>query len=142
MRRPIALAVLLAVGFGPSVASLRAEITAEQVRQAIDKGTGYLKRMQRDNGSWPDFLTQYTGGVTALCTLALLNSGVEPDDPHVRRALEYLRALKPDKTYTVSLQTMVFCQADPTRYKLLINRNVKWLESQQKRASDSRPGAW
>ena len=38
-------------------------------------------------GTWDD-MAEYPGGVTALCTLALLNSGVEPDasqDPEVAR---------------------------------------------------------
>jgi len=142
MKRPIALVVMASVLLGPKVSILQADISPLEVRQAIDKGVGYLKRMQRSDGSWSDFLG-YPGGTTALCTLALLNSGVEPDDPHVKRALGYIRdKVKPEKTYTVALQTMVLCKAKPTGYKLLVSRNVRWLESQQKQATDSRPGAW
>ena len=83
----------------------------------------------------------YDGGVTALCTLALLNSGVGVDDPVVRKALTYLRGLELDKTYTVSLQTMVLCAAEPKKDMLLIGRNVRWLERHQIKEG-RRKGAW
>jgi len=135
-----------AVLFGPTVANSQEKITPEQVRTAIDKGVAYLKRQQRDDGSWPDWSVPvagvyYPGGVTALSTLALLNAGVPPDDPAMRRALIYLRKLKPEKTYVVSLQTMVFCQATPTFDKDLIRRNVQWLVSRQVSAGPNK-GAW
>jgi len=106
-------------------------ITAEQVRAAIAGGVKYLLEEQNANrGSWND-LAQYPGGVTALCTLALLNAGVEPSDPHIQRALVFLRKIEPSKTYSVALQTMVLCAAEPRRDLILIQRNVRWLESTQ-----------
>ena len=71
------------------------------------------------------------GGISALCTLALLNAGVEPDDEKMQKALSYLRKIKPAATYVVALQTMVFARAEPDRDRVLIDRNVKWLESTQ-----------
>ena len=118
----------------------RAEITAEQVRQSIDRGVAYLKREQRKDGSWPEHPT-LAGGVTGLATLALLNCGVPADDPQIRAALAYLRKIRPKWNYVVCLQTMVFCAAEPTADALLINQNVRWLEEQQKRA-DKFKGAW
>ena len=109
----------------------RGPITAEQVRDAIAGGGKYLKNEQNDSrGTWND-VGQYPGGVTALCTLALLNSGVPPSDPHVQKALVFLRDIKPSKTYSVALQTMAFCAAEPLRDQILIQRNVRWLESNQ-----------
>src|SRR5687768_13747646 len=64
------------------------EITAEQVRQAIERGIAYLSRTQKPNGGWDEYQLQ-PGGVTALCTLALLNAGVEPTDERIQRALKY-----------------------------------------------------
>jgi hypothetical protein len=81
------------------------------------------------------------GGVTALCTLALLNSGIEPDDPAVQKALTILRGVKPKWTYAVALQTMVFCAAEPERDLVLIRRNANWLEETQIRKGD-RNGSW
>jgi hypothetical protein len=106
-------------------------ITAEQVRTAIDGGVKYLLEEQNQaRGTWND-MVQYPGGVTALCTLALLNCGVEPSHPQIQKSLAYLRTLEPTKTYVVSLQTMVFCAAEPERDKVLIQRNVNWFESTQ-----------
>lgn len=112
------------------VRPVRAQVDAEQVRLAIDRAVAFLKEEQRADGTWPELLI-YKGGVTSLCALALLNAGVEPGDPHLQRALAYLRALKPEHTYTVSLQTMVLCAASPKEDLLLIRRNVKWLEETQ-----------
>ena len=48
-------------------------IDAAQVLAAIDRGVAYLKREQLPRGRWNE-MTGYDGGVTALCTLALLNA--------------------------------------------------------------------
>ena len=81
------------------------------------------------------------GGMSALCTLALLNAGVEPSDPQIQKALAYLRKFKPERTYVASLQTMVFARAEPEKDPLLISRNVKWLESMQIMEGPGK-GAW
>lgn len=141
MKRLFAAATLVAGLLSSIVGTLRAEITAEQVRNSIDLGVKYLIGKQHANGSWID-ITQQPGGITALCTLALLNSGVEPDDEVIQKALTYLRKIKPEKTYVVSLQTMVFARATPERDVALIRRNVKWLEETQIRKSDWYNGAW
>ena len=81
--------------------------------------------------------------MSALCTLALLNAGVEAGDPQMQKALAYLRKFKPERTYVTSLQTMVFARAEPQNDMLLISRNVKWLENKQKAGEgDPRRGSW
>ncbi len=115
-------------------------IDAAQVLSAIERGVAYLKREQLPRGRWHE-MPGYDGGVTALCTLALLNSGVGPDDPVVRQALDTLRNLEPDKTYTVALQTMAFCAAEPKKDMIRIQRNVRWLENHQVK-EEGRRGAW
>ncbi|HEY2893728.1 MAG TPA: hypothetical protein VGJ16_05935, partial [Pirellulales bacterium] len=70
----------------------RAEITPEQVRTSIDRAVAYLERQQTPSGAWTDH-PAYNGGITALCTLALLNCGVEPQDERISRALKHLRSL-------------------------------------------------
>ena len=122
------------------VGVVRAEVTAEQVRQAIERGVGYLKSQQRIDGSWTDALG-FEGGISSLSTLALLNSGVAPEDPAMQKALGYLRKLKAEKTYVVALQTMVFARAEPQRDLSLIRGNVKWLEGKQILVGDYK-GAW
>ena len=134
---------LLAVLVGPLVAVARAEISADEVRRAIHDGVTLLLRQQRVDGTWPDF-RPYTGGETSLCVLALLNAGVDPDDEHMQRALRSLTS-EPMKdlpsVYGRSLQTMVFCRADPARYSQQIRANYLWLQSKQI-TEGRRKGAW
>jgi hypothetical protein len=135
--------VFWAVLVGPDVTIAqegRNNITAEAVREAIDKGVSYLKQQQRADGSWDEYISQ-PGGASALCTLALLNAGAETSDPQIQKALAYLRRFKSEKTYVTSLQTMVFVRAEPQNDMLLINRNVRWLESTQI-LEGQRKGAW
>ena len=73
--------------------------------------------------------------------MALLNAGVAPDDDVLQRAVSHLRNLMPEATYVVSLQTMVFARAEPERDRLLIGRNVKWLETTQIPGGPCK-GAW
>ncbi len=116
------------------------DIDAEQVRQAIDKGVAFLKRGQAPDGTWPNIGGQ-VGGVTALCTLALLNCGVPADDETIQRSLKYLRKLPPQTTYVTSLQTMVLCLAEPQKDLIQINNNAKWLSDNQIQEG-ARRGAW
>lgn len=139
----LAILAIVAIVVPPNALAQKAPnrpIDAAQVVSAIDRGVGYLKRQQGPRGSW-DEIAPYDGGVTALCTLALINSGVPVDDPVVRKALDYLRPMEPTWTYSVSLQTMVLCAAEPKKDQLIIRRNVKWLEEKQVKEGQ-RKGAW
>lgn len=138
----IVLAIMLMAPIAPALTDLRAEqLTAQAVREAIQRGAAYLTRQQRPDGTWrPEWVGQ-EGGITALCTLALLNSGVQPEDPAIQRALAYLRRVEPARTYVVSLQTMVLCRAEPHKDLLRIHANVRWLEQQQIASGPNR-GGW
>lgn len=128
---------------GPApLATARAAVDLDpaEVRAAIERGVAYLKRQQRGNGTWPE-LPGYEGGITALCTLALLNAGVDPQDEAVQRSLAYLRRIEPSTTYTTSLVTMALCAAEPERDLPLIRRNVRWFEANQIKLGDRR-GGW
>src|SRR5690606_18433097 len=118
----------------------RAEIDAVQVTKAIDRGIAYLKREQSPRGDWMD-RTGQPGGVTALCTPALLTAGVTPNDPAIQKALENVRKIPAKATYAVSLQTMVLCAAEPNKDLNLILRNAKWLEETQIKRGE-RNGSW
>jgi hypothetical protein len=138
-----ALVVLLVVQFGAIATTSAAEITAEQVRLAIDNGVKFLTQQQKPNGNWDDYMG-YPGGTTSLCTLALLNSGLKPSDPQIQKALTILRRYTPgpgSRTYVVSLQTMVFCRAEPEKDALRIRANVKWLQAMQVLEGPSK-GSW
>lgn len=135
MRRTI-LVLMSALVLVPQVA--RAEIEAEQVREAIKRGTQFLLREQKPDGTWPRFLKH---DLTSLCTLALLQAGAKPDDPAIQKALAYLRNQKPTETYEAALQTMVLCAAEPKKDILIIRRNAAWFESTQINTGNNK-GAW
>jgi hypothetical protein len=109
------------------------EELVEKVRRAIDDGVRFLKNQQsKKEGNWESVvlrLVEMEGGVTALATLALLNCGLKVDDPAVRKALDYLETIQPNKTYVVGLQTMVFTETRLKKYQPLIQRNADWLIS-------------
>lgn len=109
-----------------------AQITAEQVRRAIVSGAAFLKDRQNDSGSWGEWDGQ-TGGVTALVTLALLESGVPVTDPAIQKGLEFLRRVPEAdrRVYSTSLIIMALCRAQPERDRALIQSHVQWLEGAQ-----------
>ncbi len=123
----------------PREAGAGGDLDPQQVQQAIEKGVEFLKRKQK-GGAWDDYLGYEESG-NLLCTLALLNCGVKPSDPMLQKPLDHLRSVQLTKTYTVSLQTMVFCLAEPKRDLLLIQRNAKWLEEKQIKEGPTR-GGW
>jgi hypothetical protein len=139
--RRLSIGVLILFLLG-TVTRAHAEVTAEQVREAIQRGVNYLKSQQGSTrGGWRERPTQ-PGGVSALCTLALLESGERPDSPAVDRALAYLRGLgEPSATYAAALQIMAFCAAEPKKDLLLIRRNAEFLTSTQI-AGGPAEGSW
>lgn len=144
---PVIAALLAGVLLAPIVTVVPAaevpsgDIAPEQVRLAIKRAGDFLKKQQRNDGSWGEYRGQ-PGGVTSLCTLALLNAGVPRDDEHIQKALSRLEKLKsPRMVYATSLQTMVFCLADPIQYKPQIRLNVEWLEANQIKSGTSE-GGW
>lgn len=116
------------------------DITADEVSSAIERPKRFLKQHQQPDGTWPN-RPNYSDGLTGLCTLALLTAGCGVDDEAVQKALAYLRGYQPVSTYTASLQTMVFCMAEPDKDLALIRRNVTWLESRQVQEEPER-GMW
>jgi hypothetical protein len=146
-RKALKLVVLLALQCLFTVvlpSTSHADITATQVNNSIDRGVKFLRSQQRTDGSFPQFtaptgITLFPGGVSSLATLALLNCGLDHQDPTIAKALSYLRSTEMSQhTYVVSLQLMVFCQAEPQRDQLLIRRNAQWLINAQEPTS----GGW
>ena len=125
--------------------SASGDLTPELIRETIDRAILFLKASQNSGGGWNEE-EPHVGGISSLCTLALLNAGVPTDDPSMVKALNYLRKLDPttrhvQSTYVTSLQTMVFCQAEPEKDRELIRRNVQWLIRVQKKEGHS-AGGW
>ena len=64
----------------PSEQVARADITAEQVNTAIERGVKFLREQQKADGSYSDFAAPngtvlFPNGITSLATLAMLNCG-------------------------------------------------------------------
>jgi Domain of unknown function (DUF4159) len=122
--------VLVLVLFAAPLHAQPREPLVEQVRKAIERGVQFLRDQEEGQGNWEHVNPASganPGGWTALALLALLNAGVKPDDPLIERGLQYLRQLKPGKTYVVGLQTMVFAEAGLPQDRERIQRNVDWL---------------
>lgn len=130
MRSITSLLVVAGMAFATFAPAVCDDIAPERVRKVIEGGVGYLKRQQRSDGSWTPYQNDAVG-ITSLCALSLLNSGVPPGDPALKKALDYLEQQKPQENYATSLQTMVFAQASPGRFRNLILRNVNWFEQMQ-----------
>src|SRR5262245_18245552 len=119
-----------------------AEVTAEQLNAAITRGATFLEKLQRPDGGWTEYDSQ-PGGVTALCTLALLNCGRNAKEHEsVRKALLYLeKQPDPDRTYNASLMIMAFAQADAKKYTPTIRKLSLALAARQMR-DDRTKGGW
>jgi hypothetical protein len=111
-------------------------VTAEAVRKSIQRGVDYLlrqSRLDRNSGSFGTF--QSREDITALCSLALLNAEVPPDNPTLRKSLSLIESVPRGKlsTYFVSLRIMSFATADPAgkRYLRQISSDTQWLIERQ-----------
>src|SRR5580698_6919059 len=137
-----AISAVLIIGFLGSACALKPvcaagqDLTSEQVKGTISRGINYLASQQTANGS---FLTgglgrgAYPVGPTALATLALLNAGMNSNDPVIQRALHYLRNFhEPGGTYETSLMIMALVAAHEwDRDKLRIASLAEKLELMQ-----------
>jgi Prenyltransferase and squalene oxidase repeat len=106
--RLLALVILLiAPVFGQDPAPRRTSFQGA-VNASVERGVAWLRAQQQKDGHWKDgHSATYPTGVTALCALALLRSDVAPDDPAISKALEALKYLPIDKTYSTGLLLMV-----------------------------------
>ncbi|MEM7560100.1 MAG: hypothetical protein AAF394_13350, partial [Planctomycetota bacterium] len=123
----------------------RGPITTAEVEKSIDLAVDYLMQAQLADGGWPEFTMghRYEMGVSCLVTLALLNAGVELDHPKLQKALDHISSRELAFVYTVSLQTMALCTANPRKYAPLIRRNAEWLIKAQNRGKvDEWNGGW
>ena len=135
MNARIMFVTAILIGFAAAMPNSQAyqapEKLVDKVRVSIDKGIQYLRDMEKGKGNWElDAESNIRkGGWTSLAMLSLLNCGVPPEDEMMKRGLEYLRGVPPSQTYTVGLQTMVYCLAKQPQDRDRIQRNVDWLKS-------------
>lgn len=131
------------------ISSLRgaecADLAENEVKQAIERGKKFLIQEQAQDGSWvaePEVQV----GISSLCVLSLLNSGMTAQDPTIRRGLQYLRSRSQDdfggrnETYQVSLMIMALSAAKEKSDAVRIADLAQRLENGQ--ITSNNVGAW
>jgi hypothetical protein len=134
MRRGVGVVAALAVALLLAPAAPAADKAA--IERAVDKGAAFLKSQQGQDGSW----NYQEIGATALCGLALLESGAKPDDPAVQKAAKAVReaSIPLTKTYSLSLAIMFLDRlGDPADAELIESMAVRLLAGQ-----DATMGGW
>ena len=111
----------------------------EKIQEAIQRGIHYLRTQQQEDGSW-EFIREvplknkkgverrhdaiYDTGLTALAALAMLENGVPPSDPAIRKAYRYVRERAPreDRTYSLALAIVLLEQLGNARDRVLVQQ--------------------
>jgi len=83
-----------------------------EVDAAITKGLGHLGTLQKPDGTFEPH-GDWTAGTTALALLTLLSCDVSRDEPAAARALAWLCAQEPRRTYEQALGLMALERAYP-----------------------------
>jgi hypothetical protein len=94
--------LLLLGGAGPAAAQAPKN---EDLAKAIQKGVAYLKKIQKEDGSFPH---EQAAGGTALAGWTLLECGVRPEDPSVQKAAAFFRKQLPTLDHMYSLTLGIF----------------------------------
>jgi hypothetical protein len=81
-----------------------------RIDEAVDRGVKWLKSQQGGDGCISDngygVGSAQGTGATAMSALALMHSGVPPDDPVVKKAFAYLASKKLNQSYDLALYLM------------------------------------
>jgi hypothetical protein len=106
------LAALALLAAGPAPGGAADTGARTKIRQAIKRGVRYLRRLQRDDGTWAyrtlkENEKRENVGMTALAGLTLLECGAKATDPAVRKAAAAVRLLTVELTYTYSLSLAI-----------------------------------
>ena len=124
---------------GPRAVAQNTKVTPAAVSASIAQCVSFLEKSQETagrRGSWPGQL-EYGTGQTCLVTLALLSAGQSIKSPKIVKALDYIRSVKSERTYTASLRIMVLCLAEPAKDMARIQEEVDWLVKAQ-----AKNGGW
>ncbi len=109
MRQSIVALMILAMGLACLPAAAQQEF-GDEINAAIDQGVAFLWRLQKDDGSWPQYgggqHSDHGVGATALVVYALLEAGESAQDERIIKALEYLRKAEVSHIYSASLRAV------------------------------------
>jgi hypothetical protein len=128
--------MVVALGAALLLAPAAPAADKQAIERAVDRGAAFLKGQQGQDGTW----NYGEIGATALCGLALLESGAKPDDPAVQKAAKAVReaSIPLTKTYSLALSIMFLDRlGDPADAELIESMAVRLLAGQ-----DPRYGGW
>ncbi len=120
MRTLVLGGTILALTSGLSLVPARSDdakgASVAAVNSAIDRGVAWLRTSQATNGSWDyepllkekkliigDPTSGMQQGCTALAALAMLESGVPPDDPAIEKAFVFIRSCEVKHVYSAGV---------------------------------------
>ncbi len=113
-----------------------------KVDAAAERGVAWLRSQQAGDGSWGGLagargLYRYPAGPTSLALFALLASGVERDDPQIKRGFDYVGSYYrvPGSTYEIAfLMLALHARAPRVKGKLRMKpRDRAWLKELHER---------
>jgi hypothetical protein len=125
-------ACLLAAFAAPTPAPAAAELRAERVQQAIERGRDALLGRGAALADYPRGV-----GANALVVLTLLDVGVAPNESVIQQALDKISTDFLGDTYRTSLAAAALAAARPERGQAELRRAVAWLVDAQ-----NRDGGW
>jgi hypothetical protein len=104
--RSVRFAAVVMLGMAVGAPAVRSQ-PDDQIAAARQKGIDFIKSRQKSDGTW-DYENHYVG-ITALCTLALLENGVPVSDPVIDRGMQYVRRNLDDctQTYDITLSLLL-----------------------------------
>ena len=120
MARTVCCAMLI-VALLPTLGWSQAPAPNEsQITQARLKGVEFLKSKQLDEGSWE--FAGHEVGVTALCTLALLENGIPQSDSLIEKGHRYIKRNTKElgSTYDIALAIVLLSRLDEYGNKQMI----------------------
>jgi hypothetical protein len=79
--------------------------TEEEVAAARARGVKFLKAQQKSDGSWA--FAGHDVGITALCTIALIENGVPLNDAALQKGYEYVKKNSDSLTNTYDLSLVI-----------------------------------
>ncbi|MCP4375670.1 MAG: DUF4159 domain-containing protein [bacterium] len=122
-------AVLLVMLGQPRKAAAKPNATFSDaaVKAAIAKGVKFLWSQQQGNSGWAGYKDVYPTGPGAMAIYALLESGVSPQEPKMKKALAWLKETPEHKIYCLGMRANAWEVANRTtndKYKDILRKDV------------------
>lgn len=132
--------IVLVMSTTMSASLVRGDDSSNALQQSRKRGLDFLRTTQSEDGSWT---TSQVPGIGGLVVMAALKSGLEPDDPMVKKGIAYLENfIQADggvyspksglNTYETCVALQVFIEANKDgRYDKQIANAEKYLKKEQ-----------